>query len=304
MSPESAREPAPPSALKHELLGPLEMSVLAIQRTNARQWWNFRSVISPFARLWLILDGQGTVRHHGQEFTLKPGQMHLVPPFVSHDCRCARHLDHYHLHFTVRLPTWIDLFSLLDHSFQLPAPKGAQDHFRRLESLCPELKLPCFDPAREEYRRYPTVAEKAGHELPAVDQFEARGILTLLLAPFLRTARPHEGRHARVSRQFLAVQEFIQAHMRERILLADLARAARLHPTYFSDRFQALVGIRPLGYLMQRRLERAQYLLLTSRLSIKQIAAEVGIPDAAYFTRAFTRGCRVSPSRYREAHRA
>jgi len=288
--------------LKHELLGPLEMSVLAIQRTQVRQWWNFRSVISPFARLWLILDGRATVRHHGQTFTLKPGQLHLVPPFSSHDCHCAGHLDHYHLHFTARLPTGIELFSMLDHAFQVPAPKAFQSHFRRLESLFPELRLPCFDPSQPAYREYPVEAEKRAHEFPAVHQFEARGILTLLLTPFLQTARPHEGAHARVSRQFLAVQEFIQAHLRERIVLADLAGAARLHPTYFSDRFHALVGIRPLGYLMLRRLERAQYLLLASRLSVKQIAVEVGIPDAAYFARAFQRGCRISPSRYRDGH--
>jgi AraC-like DNA-binding protein len=75
-----------------------------------------------------------------------------------------------------------------------------------------------------------------------------------------------------------------------------------LHPTYVSDRFLALTGVRPLEYLMQRRLERAQFLLLTTRVPVKQVAAEVGIADAAYFTRAFTRRCGISPSAYRQSH--
>ena len=108
--------------------------------------------------------------------------------------------------------------------------------------------------------------------------------------------------HARATRLFLAVQEYIHAHMSEPILLADLARVAKLHPTYFSDRFQQLVGVRPLEYLIRRRIERAQYLLLASPVSVKQVASEVGIADAAYFSRIFTRYCGIPPSAYRAGH--
>lgn len=288
--------------LNQELLAGLDLKVLAIQRTEAGRWWNFRHVISPFSRLWLILDGRAVVTHHGRRFTLEAGQLHLVPPFAIHDCSCSRRLDHYHLHFVSRLPTGIDLLSLLDFEFQLTAPGRALELFQRLEVLYPDRKLPCYDPAREEYRRFPVAVEQAAHDAAAVDWFEANGILKLLLTPFLQSARSHEGIHARATRQFLAVQEFIHEHMQETILLGDLARAAKLHPTYFSDRFRELVGVRPLEYLMRRRMERAQYLLLTRRAPVKQVAAEVGICDAAYFTRAFTRICGMSPTDYRTAH--
>jgi AraC-like DNA-binding protein len=285
-----------------ELLGTLDLRLLAIQRTEAGRWWNFRNVISPFSRLWLILEGRATVRHHGRQFTLRPGQLHLVPPFTVHDCRCSGRLDHYHLHFVSRLPTGIDLLSLWDIAFQLPTPPQALAYFRQLEGLYPDRKLPCFDPAREEYRRFPAMVEDGAREAEAVDGFEAKGILTLLLAPFLRSGAFHKGPHARATGQFLAVQQFIHAHMSERIALPDLARAAGLHPTYFSDRFQALVGMRPLEYLMRRRIERAQYLLLTSHASVKEVAVRVGIPDAGYFARAFHRRCGTSPTGYRKAH--
>jgi AraC-like DNA-binding protein len=290
------------SELTQELLATLELKVLAVQRIVAGSWWDFKNVISPFSRLWLIMDGAGEVRHHGQRFRLQPGQLHLVPAFTVHDCRCTRQLDHYHLHFVSRLPTGIDLFSVWEPQFQRPVGPETLECFRRLDELHPHLKLPCFDPSQEAYRRFPVAAEARGHDLPAADWFEANGRLTLLLAPFLRAAQGHEGVHARVTQQFLAVQEFIHVHMREPILLGDLARVAGLHPTYFSDRFQQLVGVRPLEYLMRRRLERAQYLLLTSRAPVKQVAYEVGIPDPAYFTRAFARFWKVSPSAWRAAH--
>jgi AraC-like DNA-binding protein len=290
------------STLNHELLNSLDLKVLAVQRTEAGRWWNFKNVISPFSRLWLILDGRAVVRHHGRSFALRPGQWHLVPAFAVHDCACASRFNHYHLHFAARLPTGIDLFSLLDCEYQLPAPAAALTMFKRLEAIYPDRKLPCFDPRREEYKRFPVLTEPSESLAGAVDGFEARGVLTLLVSQFLKSARSHEGVHARVTRQFLAVQEFIHAHMRQKIALADLAKVVELNPTYFSDQFKRVVGVRPLDYLMRRRIERAQYLLLTSQASVKSIADAVGILDPAYFSRVFTRLSKTSPSEYRSAH--
>ncbi len=292
------------SALHQELLTGLDLKVLAVQRTAAGRWWNFKRVISPFSRLWLVVGGRATVRHSGRTFQLKPGMLHLVPPFTAHDCACAGRLDHYHLHFVARTPAGVDLFSMVDCEPQIVAAPAALEHFKRLETLLPDRRLPCFDPARDEYRRFPVTAEKPAHEMPAADWFEANATVALLLSPFLRRAQLHDGVHALATRQFLDVQQFIHENMQRPLLLADLARVAGLHPAYFSDRFGKLVGVRPLEYLMRRRIERAQYLLLTSRASVKEVAAAVGIPDAAYFTRVFTRLCRAAPSEYRTAHSA
>lgn len=288
--------------LTQELLASLNLKVLAVQRTRAGRWWNYRQVSSPFSRLWLILAGRAVVSHHGRQFTLRSGRLHLVPAFALHDCACQSEFDHYHLHFSSRLPTGIDLFSLLDCEFHLQAPENAPALFKRLETIFPNRKLPCFDPFQEEYRRFPERAEQADHGAPAADWFEAQGLLKLLLAPFLKSARSCEGMHARATSRFLAVQEFIHERMGEQIHLADLSKVAGLNPTYFSDRFQELVGVRPLEYLQRRRIERAQYLLLTGGAPIKEVAYQVGIPDAAYFTRLFTRLSQSSPTEYREAH--
>lgn len=288
--------------LSLELLAGLDLRVLAIQRSNVGSWWDYHHVISPFSRLWLVLGGRGVVRQQGKQYPLKPGCLHLVPAFTLHECSCSGHLDHYHLHFVARMPTGIDLWSLLDCEVQMPAGSQTARQFQRLERLLPERKLPCYDPAREEYRRFSLMAEQKSGEMAPADWLEARGLLSLLMAPYLRSARRHEGMHARVARQFLPVQHYIHERMHDHILLGDLAKVVGLHPTYFSDRFNELVGLRPLEYLMRRRMERAQYLLLTTRDSVKQVAVEVGIPDAAYFTRAFTKVCGSAPTAFRAAH--
>jgi AraC-like DNA-binding protein len=287
------------SLINQEILRGLEFKILSIQRTVAGRWWNFKNVTSPFSRLWLVLEGQAEVKHHGRRFVLKPGSLHLVPPYTTHDCLCNGMLNHYHLHFVARLNTGVDLFSLLDCEFQQTDAWSFEALFAKLETLHPNQKLPCFDPAREEYRIFSRTAERGAHEMSTVTWFETNGLLSLILAPFIKTARMHEGVHARVARQFMAVQGYIHQGIRRPLTLGDLASAAGLHPTYFSDRFKRLVGERPLAYLMRYRLERAQLLLLTTHMTVKEVAYEVGISDPAYFSRAFSRFWGVSPTQYR-----
>jgi AraC-like DNA-binding protein len=294
----------PFSLLNQAALATLDLRILAVQRITADRWWNFQQVVSPFSRLWHILEGEATVEQGGQQFRLRPGTLHLVPAFMPHNCHCPRRFRHFYLHFSARLPTGIDLFAMLDFAAQVKASPTATAWCERLEQLYPERRLPCFDPFRKEYQSFPAELRQPGWEEPPADWFEAQGLLRLLLAPFLKTAPSHEGLHARVARRFLAVQEFIQARMREPITLADMAAVAGLHPAYFSDRFAELVGVRPMEYLVRRRIERAQFLLLTTPVPIKAIAHEVGLPDAGHFSRVFSSHCGASPTSYRLKHRA
>lgn len=285
------------------LLESLDVRILTVQRTAAGTWWNYARVNSPFSRLWLGIGGGATVQHHGRNFQLRPGRLHLVPAFTPHDCHCAGSFDHYHLHLSARLPTGIDLFSLLEGDWDVAASPEALGWLERLEAIYPERKLPCFDPFVEEYRRHSATMEHTQGRARPAEWLEAQGLVRLLLAPFLRMASLHEdGMHAQVNQRFEPVQQYIHEHMAEPIRLRDLAEVTGLHPTYFSDLFLETVGLRPLAYLARRRIERAQYLLLTSSAPVKEVAFMVGLPDPAYFTRVFTRCCHVSPSTYRATH--
>jgi transcriptional regulator GlxA family with amidase domain len=51
-----------------------------------------------------------------------------------------------------------------------------------------------------------------------------------------------------------------------------------------------------MAYVMRSRIERAQYLLLTSRAPVKEVASAVGLPDPAHFSRIFTKLCKTSPT--------
>ncbi len=81
--------------------------------------------------------------------------------------------------------------------------------------------------------------------------------------------------------------------------LDELAEKAGLSKYYFCRRFKKITGRTPWEVLCERRLERAKELLLSTKMSIKQIAHQLGFESADYFSRKFQAFSGFKPSAYR-----
>jgi AraC-like DNA-binding protein len=90
------------------------------------------------------------------------------------------------------------------------------------------------------------------------------------------------------------------ANLAEPICLADIAAATGLSRMHFAAQFRVATGLRPHEYLLQRRIEHAQALLLTSRLPLVEIALEVGFKTQAHFTTVFARLVGETPNVWRQ----
>jgi AraC-like DNA-binding protein len=64
--------------------------------------------------------------------------------------------------------------------------------------------------------------------------------------------------------------------------------------------FHAAVGKTIVGYVQERRAERARHLLAYTDLPIKTVAAQVGIEDLSRFNKTIRRWCGAPPRRVRE----
>jgi AraC-like DNA-binding protein len=84
--------------------------------------------------------------------------------------------------------------------------------------------------------------------------------------------------------------------------LAQLAFHAAMSRTAFAQRFRALVGQTPLGYLTTWRMRKAAYLLDMGTLTIAQVAAHVGYASELAFSKAFRRVIGMPPGAYTRRH--
>lgn len=80
--------------------------------------------------------------------------------------------------------------------------------------------------------------------------------------------------------------------------VAALAAEAALSRSAFFARFNRIVGLPPMEYLLAWRMALAKRLLRTRDLAIDQIAAHVGYGSASTFSTAFSRHVGVPPMRY------
>ena len=78
-----------------------------------------------------------------------------------------------------------------------------------------------------------------------------------------------------------------------------LAREAGMSRSRFAERFRALLGVAPMAYLSEWRLQKALAMLDDTRSSVQQIAVETGYQSPAAFTRAFAGRFGLPPTEYR-----
>ncbi len=104
---------------------------------------------------------------------------------------------------------------------------------------------------------------------------------------------PHE------SALIQAALDFCDAHYREGVTQADVARGVGYSSRYLSRLFSRHLGQSIARHLRNLRLTEAKSLLERTDLPVKAIAIGVGYPYPEHFSRAFTREVGVSPGDYR-----
>jgi AraC-like DNA-binding protein len=85
--------------------------------------------------------------------------------------------------------------------------------------------------------------------------------------------------------------------------LGELARAAGMSRSALAERFALFVGLPPMQYLAQWRMQLAATLLSGTALGMAEIAERVGYGSEAALSRAFKRGVGLAPARWRQGQR-
>ena len=96
---------------------------------------------------------------------------------------------------------------------------------------------------------------------------------------------------------------FMKTNLDRRYTSAEIARAVRLSPAHLRDLFKDETGTSLTRYRKELRLERAKHFLETTFLSIKEIAASVGLTSVGHFVTDFKKAYRMTPSECADRHR-
>ncbi len=96
------------------------------------------------------------------------------------------------------------------------------------------------------------------------------------------------------------IAKYIDENFKEAIDLEMVSSTVGLSKPYTSEQLQKETGMSFSGYLAHKRMQEAESLLSNTKMSVNDIAYEVGYQDPAYFRRTFKKLRNQTPSEYRK----
>lgn len=254
-----------------------------------------------FFALYMVRGGQGVHRIDGTLYGLSRGDVYLLAPGSTHSYLDYRDLtiDAFYFPLSLLENREIEALRQRDGFWRLFAAGGEAGIGRRLR-LSPEVHR-SFEAEIENLR-----LEYGREDATSVWMLRA-GFFRLLIG----LARHHETnlpplplrgetrRHFGRAMEIAEVLRWCEAQNGEMPTPAQLGAMMWLSPSQFRAVWKRETGVAPAIYLRRLRLERARAHLDAGKLTISQIAREVGFCDAAHFSRAFKAVYGDCPRQYR-----
>ena len=182
---------------------------------------------------------------------------------------------------------------------QVEATQTDYSLMERFLMLNPYKSLPTSDPKYYDNNKTIYTREESVPISTFSDLVESSGILLQLFSRFITTECLLSTEANSLSEKLDVVIQYINKHLDERITVSSLANLMCITPDHFSKVFKRIIGMPPCEYIQMKRIERAQTLLLTSHMSILEIAEKVGINNFSQFSRLFSKMVHCSPRKYR-----
>lgn len=277
-------------------LHPLVLNVgLAIHNAD----WNWKNVNSPFTRLYYVTEGTAQVKLHERIQILKPNYLYFIPAFTVHSYVCDSYFCHYYLHIYEGLQSDTDLLNEWEFPIEIPANELDLALIQRLCAINPHMGLQESNPATYDNNSILMQNLLRNKQRALCDKVESRGIVYQLLAHFLKRAIVKvEMKDNRIEKSIL----YIRKHIYETIDLAVLAEKSCLSKDHFIRLFKKETGVTPLKYINQKKIEKAQLILVTDDMSVKSVALALAFEDYSYFNRLFKKMTGVTPQEYRNSY--
>ncbi len=275
-------------------------TLLNVDHVNLDSKWNYKNVISPYFRIYLIDEGIGEIRNASAKISLEPGYLYIIPSFTLCDLVCHDYLSQYFVQFFEESSDGISLFENNRSVVKVKATEIDILNFRRLLEINPGRGINRSDnPRIYEKNIYYKEYQELNNRQSMSTFTETHGILLQFVSRFLTQTTFKYMDTGSVPAKILNIISYIQLNLNHDLSVTHLAQRVNLHTEYFSRLFQRHTGERPVKYVNEKRIERAQYLMVTTQMTFTEIAVQTGFENVFYFSKIFKKITGMSPRNYK-----
>ncbi|CAG7649389.1 HTH-type transcriptional activator RhaS [Paenibacillus solanacearum] len=221
--------------------------------------WNMALAPTRHHILLLVVKGKVDYRLGDAGMTLDKGDGLFIPQGTlrARSVHPGAQQQMYSIHFQDSSPD--DLTYFMDEPYKRIRPFG-YDYLKQRFSMLSECwigKMPCYE---------------------MISRGIALEILGLVQSELVAEGIPSSKRNL-ASR----VQQYIVKHYREPLRLQELAAHVDRSPNYVSSVFKEVTGRTPVEYMHEVRVTAAREMLMTTNMTIGEVAEALGYCDQTYF---------------------
>jgi AraC family transcriptional regulator len=229
--------------------------------------------------MYLIEEGTGQVIIGNQTIQLEAGFLYLIPSFVHCNYVFNKDLSHIYIHFGASMQNGLTNYNLISFQHKIPATGLGKMPFTRLLEFNPGLELPHHDP--QVYQTKPWMDKKPTWHSPG-QKPETEAMIQQLFSGFI-TGFSQMDLTSNLKYNIQDILGFIQSNLQNDIKIEQLAQIACLSKDHFARVFKSIFSVSPCEFIIRKRFEKSQFLLLTTDLPINRIIDETNFKNAPYF---------------------
>ena len=274
----------------------LQMLNVGFARQNGD--WNWQEVNSPFTRIYCVTEGEARLHlgEAGGNIHLTPGHLYIIPAYTTHSYECYGVFCHYYLHVYEGFKNVTNVMEMYDFPTEVEADGVDERLFAMMCMAHPEALLPESDPRSYDNTTKFTDYVRRYNAMELWEKMRLRGAILTLFSRFMEKATPKLWtRDERMTK----VLSYVHNGIGGDIDMDSLAGIACVTKPYLIRLFKRELGMSPLQYVNRKKVERAQLLLLTEDVSVKEVAYRLGFGDHSYFIRLFKKLTGRTPMEYR-----
>lgn len=243
-----------------------------------------------------VIEGELEIHLENEERRLRAGDVMLIGSSQVHRDRFFRTIDTTYICMQADLKKFFDV-GVIPYLFALSETQGPLSMLNYIFDGNPTVRTEMGRILQEIYTE--STERRIGYEL-AVSMLVKQLMLLLV-------RNDTQGRlNLEDNDQFIRLQpvlQYMDNHLDDRLLVEKCSQLVNMSYYYFVKYFKKALGISFTEFMQQKRIRKAEQLLLTTEYSIAEIGEQIGMQNMSHFYKLFKRLNGHSPNDFRKKRR-
>jgi AraC family transcriptional regulator, arabinose operon regulatory protein len=262
----------------------LQFDVISGHYTECTERWANTDLFPDYYRIYYITEGIGWIKVGNQEIYPRQGELWWLPAFVHQQYALPdknNAMKHYWVHFHATFGGQTPILDIVKVPMCVK-PGNGKEIIATFKDL------------------FQAIQSRAG----IVDEVSSKIHLLKLIKIYLDHCQKEVliCKPSLIGKVMPAIK-YVDQNLSRTLTVELLAQTVHLQPNYFSVLFRKIIGLSPIQYVIQKRMDKAKMLLTYTDKPLYNIAEELGFADQFRFSKLFKKHVSVTPLAYRNTNK-